>query len=51
MGFTDLFADFYASLTAELHADAPPENEEKDEGGEGEDSSKKRRSLKILSLG
>lgn len=36
MGFSDVFSDFYASLSfiPEVHAEAPPEEEEKDEGGD-----------------
>lgn len=36
MGFSDVFCDFYASLSfiPEVHAEAPPEEEEKDEGGD-----------------
>ena len=42
MGLTDIFSDFYAAIgIAEIHAEAPPEEEEEgegnDEGGEEKD--------------
>ena len=40
MGLTDIFSDFYAAIgIAEIHAEAPPEEEEEGEGNDegGED--------------